>query len=79
MPLYLSDGKSGLLGQGKLSSRIETYLPNYYDLITQITDARLLTALFRDYGYLTSAYLFEDSYRNYLVTRDYTAAKDLLP
>ncbi|PVU87024.1 hypothetical protein BB560_006566 [Smittium megazygosporum] len=65
MPLFLPNGKRGLLWEGKLGDAIHSKLP-LYD-VSSITDQRLLAALFRDYTYLASAYLLEPcdiKYRN---------------
>ncbi len=44
-----------------------------------VNDPRLLNALYRDYTFLSSAYLLEDCHLRYLKSGDYGQAKDTLP
>ncbi|OLY78032.1 Indoleamine 2,3-dioxygenase 1 [Smittium mucronatum] len=57
MPINKTNGQKGLLYYGDLGQQVLERLPQY-DL-SNITDQRLLSALFRDYTYLASAYLLE--------------------
>ena len=57
MPVTLSSGEPGLLGTGGFGDAVNKELP-LYD-VKDITDSRLLMALFRDYTFAASAYLLE--------------------
>lgn len=57
MPLVLPDGKPGLLAGGQFGAAVEKELP-LYDL-SNVTDQRLLSALYRDITFVASAYLLE--------------------
>lgn len=56
MPLTKKDGSKGLLATGKFGDACKK-LEEYN--VDGITDTRLLTALFRDYTFVASAYLLE--------------------
>lgn len=77
LPYLKKDGTYGLLYYGKLGEYVEKKFP-LLD-VSQITDHHLLTALFRDYTILQSAYLLEDCFLRFLSTGSYGLAKDLLP
>lgn len=80
MPFYLQDGTLGLLGQQKFASTVDSELPDYYEEIIQIESIHLLSALFRDFCFLSISYLVEDCHHNYLNNnRKYGPAKKLLP
>jgi len=55
-------------------------LPDFLGQIMEIKDSHLLNALYRDYCFMTSAYLLEDCHLAYLKTRSFDVpAKDRLP
>ena len=47
--------------------------------IEEIEDFQLLTALYRDYCFMTEAYLLEACHLVYIQTREYPKAKEVLP
>jgi indoleamine 2,3-dioxygenase len=60
MPLKTLDGSPGLLASGELGDTVEAELPDLSDIIKKHeTDMVLMTALYRDYSFLASAYLLE--------------------
>jgi indoleamine 2,3-dioxygenase len=60
MPLKTFDGSPGLLASGKLGETVEAELPDLSDVIKgHEEDMVLMTALYRDYSFLASAYLLE--------------------
>ncbi|KAJ1957668.1 hypothetical protein EC988_000714 [Linderina pennispora] len=77
MPLYKGDGTYGLLHSGRFGSRIETELP-LYD-VNFIFDRRILSALFRDYTFLASAYLLEPCDIQFRLARNHGLARRILP
>jgi hypothetical protein len=56
---FFSAVVAGLLARGQFGDAVDTELPCYADLVRDVTDTRLLTALFRDYTFAASAYLLE--------------------
>jgi indoleamine 2,3-dioxygenase len=79
MPIVRSDGKPGLLSQGTLGEAILTRLPDLSDAVRSVKDQRLLSALFRDYSFLASAYLLEPCHQLYLKTKEYGLGRQTLP
>ncbi|KAJ1956406.1 hypothetical protein GGI12_005314, partial [Dipsacomyces acuminosporus] len=77
MPIYKGDGTYGLLHNGRFGERIESELPMYD--VGFIFDKRILSALFRDYTFLASAYLLEPCDIQYRLTRNYGLARRILP
>ena len=70
------DGSPGLLAKSQLKNAVES-LPQYQ--VNDVSDKMLAIALYRDYSFLTSAYLFEECHHNYLQTGKYGLARDILP
>ncbi len=66
MPITMHDGSTGLLGRGCFGDAVMHELPNYTDAIDQETNSRTLIALFRDYAFMTSAYLLEPCGKLYI-------------
>ncbi len=56
-----------------------TQLPNYKDLVDKEKDIFVIQALYRAYSFLTSAYLLEKSYHQFLKTGEYGKARTFLP
>ncbi|KAJ1950230.1 hypothetical protein FBU59_000777 [Linderina macrospora] len=77
MPAYKGDGTYGLLHSGRFGERVETELPMYD--VGFIFDRRILTALYRDYTFLASAYLLEPCDIQYRLARNYGLARRVLP
>ncbi|KAJ1999206.1 hypothetical protein GGI04_004669, partial [Coemansia thaxteri] len=71
------DGTYGLLHSGRFGERIERELP-LYD-VGFIFDGRILSALFRDYTFLASAYLLEPCDIQFRLARNYGLARRILP
>jgi len=60
MPVKRFDGTPGLLAEGKLGVEVHEMLPDLSASIKEhAEDLRLMTALYRDYSFLASAYLLE--------------------
>ncbi|KAI8321866.1 hypothetical protein GQ54DRAFT_245613, partial [Martensiomyces pterosporus] len=77
MPIYKGDGTYGLLHSGRFGERVETELPMYD--VGFIFDSRILSALYRDYTFLASAYLLEPCDIQYRLTQNYGLARRILP
>ncbi len=77
MPWNLDDGSPGLLQKGQFGDAVISELPEI--TIPDNLDSMLYLALYRDYSYITSAYLFENCHHNYLRTGKYGLARDFLP
>ncbi|PVU89652.1 hypothetical protein BB561_005246 [Smittium simulii] len=76
MPLNPVAGGKGLLYHGTFGDAVHQRLP-LYD-VANITDQRLLSALFRDYTYLASAYLLEPCDINHRANNDYGLGRQTL-
>ncbi|KAG9326375.1 hypothetical protein KVV02_003726 [Mortierella alpina] len=76
MPLTLKDGSPGLLARGEFGEACKA-LPQY-DL-SKIEDSELLSALYRDYTFVASAYLLEPCDILYRKTGDYGLGRSVLP
>lgn len=59
MPIKTREGTEGLLIKGTFGESLLRELPDHTKDIENITDSRLLAALFRDYTFAASAYLLE--------------------
>lgn len=79
MSITKEDGTKGLLGNGNLLEEECYKLPDYTDSISGETDVFVLTALYRSYCFLASAYLLEPAYNSFLITGKYGIARDKLP
>ncbi|KAG0015033.1 hypothetical protein BGZ81_000126 [Podila clonocystis] len=76
MPLTLPDGSKGLLALGQFGEACKS-LPQY-DL-SKVEDSELLSALYRDYTFVTSAYLLEPCDLSYRKTGHYGLGRSVLP
>ncbi|KAK3834689.1 MAG: hypothetical protein JOS17DRAFT_737454 [Linnemannia elongata] len=76
MPLTLKDGSKGLLALGQFGEACKS-LPQY-DL-SNVEDSELLSALYRDYTFVASAYLLEPCDILYRKTGDYGLGRSVLP
>ncbi|KAF3924180.1 hypothetical protein ABW21_db0200520 [Orbilia brochopaga] len=82
MPIRKANGEPGLLASLKLGPTIDAGFPNLVAEVDKYKDDQIiLNALYRDYSFLLSAYLFEPCYDTYLKTegRDYGLGRSLLP
>jgi indoleamine 2,3-dioxygenase len=75
------NGKDGLLAQNKLRTTVDAHLPDLMNEIKKIdkNDEIMNTALFRDYGFLSAAYMLEPCHLNYLKTKNYGKGTEYLP
>ena len=79
MPIKKEDGSDGLLSrEGAIEKSVES-LSNFKDLVSKEKDVFVIQALFRAYAFLTSAYLLAPAHFNYLQTKKYGKAHDVLP
>jgi indoleamine 2,3-dioxygenase len=82
MPIRKANGEPGLLHLGCLGEAVENTLPNLTDMISKYKeDQVVLTALYRDYSFLASAYLFEPCHHEALRTegKNYGLGRPVLP
>lgn len=77
MPLNTHKGTPGLLAHNQLGKTVDSSFP----LINceNINDSRVLSALFRDYTFLASAYLLEPCDIEYRKTKTYGLGREILP
>jgi indoleamine 2,3-dioxygenase len=71
------DGSEGLLAKKQLGDAILSELPEIE--MDPENDTMLDLALFRDYSFLTSAYLLEECHHNFLKTGSYGLGRSSLP
>lgn len=85
MPVLKEDGTPGLLATYELGPLIDSgeHLPDFTHEIDNLTvpvtgklDLHLITALFRDYSFLASAYLLEPCWQTYNKTKTNEASND---
>ncbi|GBC30035.2 uncharacterized protein OCT59_010427 [Rhizophagus irregularis] len=76
MPIHLPNGGEGLLAKGQLGNAVKD-LPQFD--VSDITDQRLLSALFRDYTFLASSYLLEPCDIMYRERKSYGIGREILP
>jgi indoleamine 2,3-dioxygenase len=71
------DGSEGLLAKKQLGEAVLSELPELD--VDENNDTMLDLALFRDYSFLTSAYLLEECHHNFLKTGKYGLGRPSLP
>lgn len=79
MPLIKDNGEPGLLARGELGNRIISSLPTFFEMEDVPENSQLVSALFRDYTFLASAFLLEPCHLNFLQTGEYGLGRDYLP
>ncbi|KAK7519143.1 indoleamine 2,3-dioxygenase gamma type [Phyllosticta citriasiana] len=81
MPIVKADGTPGLLAQGKLGEAVERELPDLSDEVEKHRDdAAFMTAVYRDYSFLLSAYLLEPCHERFVRGEDgYGLGRQRLP
>ncbi|KAK6339023.1 hypothetical protein TWF696_009819 [Orbilia brochopaga] len=82
MPIRKANGEPGLLASLKLGPTVDESFPNLLEEVDKYKDDQIiLNALYRDYSFLLSAYLFEPCYETYKKTegRDYGLGRSVLP
>ena len=79
MPVVLPNGEHGLLHhEGEIMKAIES-LENHLEEVKKEDDIFVIQALFRSYGFLTSAYLLEPSFQQFRKDGTYGKARNFLP
>ncbi len=79
MPVVLPNGEHGLLHHdGEIMKAIES-LENHLEEVKKEDDIFVIQALFRSYGFLTSAYLLEPSFQQFRKDGTYGKARNFLP
>jgi len=71
------DGTHGHLYGGTFGDAVKRDLP-LIDM-SDLTDHRLISSLYRDYGFLASSYLLEPCDIQFRKTKDYGLAREVLP
>lgn len=82
MPVLTLDGKTGLLGSGggAFGKAVRSELRDLTDEIERYKDDLVIvTALYRDYCFLASAYLLEPCHERFLRGEEYGLARQVLP
>ena len=79
MPVQLPDGSPGILAiPNKIEKEVDN-LPNFIKEVKKENDVMIIQALFRGYCFLTSAYTLELSYQEYVKSKNYGKARNVLP
>lgn len=79
MPIRKADGSDGLLSKrGAIEERVKN-LNNFKDLVIEEEDIFINQALFRTYAFLASAYLLAPAHLEYIKTKKYGRAYNILP
>lgn len=71
------DGSKGLLAKKQFGEAVLNELSEFE--VEDVEDKMVAHALFRDYSFLTSAYLLEECHHNYLKTGNYGLGREILP
>lgn len=84
MTIHQKSGGIGLLGLGQFGDAVKSTLGpldmmKHVEQAIKSNDQHLLSALFRDYCFLTSAYLLEPVDRSFRATGKYGQGRDVLP
>ncbi|MEK9913209.1 MAG: hypothetical protein VW580_04730, partial [Flavobacteriaceae bacterium] len=79
MPIVKDDGSPGLLATEGAFEKAVLALPNYVGDVHTETNPFVLAALFRAYGFVTSAYTLAPSHHSFLKTGKYGKAHEVLP
>lgn len=79
MPITTASGEPGLLAAFKLGDEVEKF-PNLTQAMEAYKDnLPLLTALYRDYSFLASAYLLEPCHQRFVKGEAYGLGRQVLP
>jgi indoleamine 2,3-dioxygenase len=79
MPIVKGDGSQGLLATDGAFEMAASSIPNFVEAVRDETDPFVLAALFRAYGFVTSAYTLAPAHHTFLKTGKYGKAHELLP
>ena len=79
MPIKKEDGSDGLLSiEGAIEKSVKD-LPNYKELVDKEDDPFMLSALYRAYAFLASAFTLAPAHFGYLKTGKYGKAHNYIP
>ena len=79
MPLNLDNGSKGFLAiPNRIKIEVDK-LPNFLTKVETETDILVIQALYRGYCFLASAFTLELSYQEFVKTKQYGKARQLLP
>lgn len=80
MPIKMANGEPGLLAQSALGEHVLRELPDLSDAIDKYkSDLPLMTAVYRDYSFLASAYLLEPCHARFMRGEEYGLGRQSLP
>ena len=79
MPVELENGSDGFLAIPNKIEKEVGELENYKEIVTRENDIFVIQALFRGYCFLASAYTLESSYQEFVKTKKYGKARNILP
>lgn len=81
LPIKTASGEPGLLAQNKLGETVDKDFADLSDEIDKYNDNQVvLSALYRDYSFLASAYLLEPCHHEFVRTgSSYGLGRDILP
>jgi indoleamine 2,3-dioxygenase len=80
MPIKLANGQPGLLAESAFGEHVLKELPDLSDAIEKYKDdTPLMTAIYRDYSFLASAYLLEPCHTRFMQGKDYGLGRQSLP
>ncbi len=80
MPVRTASGEPGLLATGKLGDAVLAKLPDLTDQVDKYKDnLPLMNALYRDYSFLSSAYLLEPCHLRFMKGEPYGLGRSVLP
>jgi len=80
MPIRTASGTSGLLDRFALGQTVHDELPDLSEAIEKYRhDLPLITALYRDYSFLASAYLLEPCHERSMKGEEYGLGRQTLP
>jgi indoleamine 2,3-dioxygenase len=80
MPVKTLAGGPGLLATYQLGESVHAELPDLADSVGLYKDnLPMVTALYRDYSFLASAYLLEPCHERFVKGEPYGLARDVLP
>lgn len=80
LPIKTASGAPGLLAQGRVGEVVDSEFPNLVEHIEKFEDDQfVLTALYRDYGFLASSYLLEPCHLSMLKSGGYGFGREVLP
>lgn len=80
MPVITASGHAGLLSTGSLGEVVDLELPNLLDAVQLYKqDLAIMTALFRDYTFVASAYLLEPCHLRSMQGKEFGLGRQTLP